>query len=59
MKTFSMLNWDTPRDKMPAGLVGPIAPVTKKQTPELMESQFKIDNEQIFVAVSDDYFVVL
>jgi hypothetical protein len=60
MKTFSMLNWDTPYEQMPAAFIGPL----KKETPtEVVEDDavmsFYIDNEAIFVPISEEYFVVI
>ena len=56
MKTFSMTNWDTPLEKLPAGMVGDPAPEQKAPP---TESKFQIDNEDVFVPMSEEFFVIL
>lgn len=57
VKTLSMLNWETPRENMPAELIGPLpVEVVAEESPEEL---FTIDEVDIFVAVDDDFFVVL
>jgi hypothetical protein len=52
-----MTNWDLTADKMPIGMVDKVTE-SKSEQPQ-KESRFQIDNEEIFVPVSDEFFVVL
>ena len=56
MKTFSMTNWDTPLEKLPTGMIVDPAPEPKAAPPEI---KFQIDNEEVFVPISDEYYIVL